>query len=104
MSDSEYQNEGGVLEKDDVELQEPKLYRVFLLNDDYSTMDFVVSVLETIFLKSPSEAVKIMLNVHNKGRGLCGVFSKQIAEAKVSLVHQKARKAGHPLRCAIEKE
>lgn len=75
-----------------------------LLNDDYTTMDFVVSVLETVFMKSPAEAVQIMLKVHRQGQGLCGVFSKQIAEAKVEVVHQRAREAGYPLRCVMEED
>ena len=65
-------------------------------------MDFVVSVLEGIFRKSPSEAVQVMLEVHHKGRGLAGIFSKQVAEAKTSLVHEQARAAGFPLRCSLE--
>lgn len=83
-------------------LQEPKLYKVILLNDDYTTMDFVVSVLETIFGKSPAEAVQIMLHVHMQGKGLCGTYPKEIAEAKVVLVHERARQDGHPLKCSME--
>lgn len=83
-------------------IKHPRLYRVILLNDDYTTMDFVVSVLETIFQKSPAEATKIMLQVHRKGSGLCGIYPKQIAEAKVDLVHKQARAEGFPLRCTME--
>jgi ATP-dependent Clp protease adaptor protein ClpS len=82
----------------------PKQYKVFLLNDDYTTMDFVVHVLETIFMKTPAEAVQIMLQVHKQGRGVAGVFSKQIAEAKIEIVHQRARAEGFPLRCVMEEE
>ena len=100
------QNEGGVetVTRDHIKVKKPKLYKVVLLNDDYTTMDFVVSVLETIFMKSPAEAVQIMLNVHRRGQGLCGVFSKEIAEAKVKQVHDRARAEGHPLRCMMDLE
>lgn len=79
-----------------------KQYRVIMLNDDYTPMDFVVSVLEGIFKLSPAEATQVMLRVHRQGKGLCGVFSKQIAEAKIALTHQKAKAAGHPLKCIME--
>ena len=82
--------------------KEPKRYRVLLLNDDYTTMDFVVEILETVFNKTPAEAVSIMLEVHRAGRGLCGVYTKQIAEAKVDLVHRRAAARGHPLRSTME--
>lgn len=80
----------------------PRSFKVILLNDDYTTMDFVVSVLETIFRKTPAEAVQIMLQVHNNGKGVCGIFTRQIAEAKVKLVHDRALSEGFPLRCIIE--
>ena len=85
-------------------LKHPKLYRVILLNDDYTTMEFVVAVLETIFKKSPAEAVQIMLHVHHNGKGLAGVFPKEIAEAKVDMVHRRAKSEGHPLKCVLEEE
>lgn len=88
--------------RDDSRVKEPSLFRVILLNDDYTTMDFVVAILETIFKKSPAEAVQIMLQVHQRGQGVCGVFPKQIAEAKVALVHERAQREGHPLRCSLE--
>ena len=80
----------------------PTLYRVILLNDDYTSMDFVVAVLESIFRKSPAEAVQVMLQVHQRGQGVAGVYPKQIAEAKVTQVHDRAQKAGFPLRCTME--
>jgi ATP-dependent Clp protease adaptor protein ClpS len=83
-------------------ISSPRLYKVILLNDDYTSMDFVVQVLETVFLKSPAEAVQIMLNIHHKGSGICGLYPKQIAETKVDLVHTKARQEGFPLRCIME--
>jgi ATP-dependent Clp protease adaptor protein ClpS len=82
--------------------QKPKMYRVVLLNDDFTTMDFVVHVLELIFFKSPAEATQIMLQVHKVGRGVAGIFSKQIAEAKIDQVHQLAQREGFPLRCDME--
>lgn len=97
-------SDSDTLVKDRVKTKKPKKYKVLLLNDDYTTMEFVVEILERIFNKAPAEAVQIMLKVHNEGRGLCGVFTRQIAEAKVSQVHQEARNAGYPLKCAVEEE
>jgi ATP-dependent Clp protease adaptor protein ClpS len=85
-------------------VKRPKLYQVLLLNDDYTTMDFVVSVLETIFHKSPPEAIRVMLQVHRNGSGLCGTYPLEIAETKVVLVHDRARKTGFPLQCEIRAE
>ena len=97
-------DEGGsgtsVSEKTRVQI--PKNFKVLLLNDDYTPMDFVVAVLESIFRKSPAEAVQVMLAVHNQGKGLCGVYTKQIAETKVELVHQQAQEHRYPLKCVME--
>jgi ATP-dependent Clp protease adaptor protein ClpS len=87
-----------------VRVQPPKMYRVFLLNDDFTTMEFVVYILETIFQKNPSEATQIMLQVHKSGRGVAGIFSKQIAEAKIENVHAQAKREGFPLKCVMEEE
>ncbi len=84
------------------ELKEPPMYKVLLHNDDYTTMDFVVEILQTVFHKSPSEAVRIMLNVHNNGIGVCGVYPAEIAETKVEMVHHLARQHGYPLKCSME--
>ena len=86
------------------ETKAPAMYKVFLLNDDYTTMDFVVCILETIFHKPSAEAVQIMLHVHKKGRGLCGVYTRDIAETKVIAVKEHARQNGFPLTCVMEKE
>jgi ATP-dependent Clp protease adaptor protein ClpS len=88
--------------RDRAKTRTPKLYKVILLNDDYTTMDFVVSILETVFKKSPAEAVRIMLNVHHKGFGVCGVYTKEIAESKIAIVHDRAQASGYPLRCSME--
>lgn len=85
-----------------VRIKRPKHYRVVLLNDDYTSMEFVVLVLETVFQKNPAEAVQIMMHVHRRGRGVCGVYTKEIAEAKVTQVHQLAREREYPLRCVME--
>jgi ATP-dependent Clp protease adaptor protein ClpS len=88
--------------RDDV--SEPPMYRVLLHNDDYTTMDFVVEILMLVFNKSPEEAVNIMLNVHRKGIGLCGVYTYEVSETKVETVHAIAREHGFPLKCSMEKE
>jgi ATP-dependent Clp protease adaptor protein ClpS len=103
MADVKDNNSSGVLTKERVKVKEPSTYKVLLLNDDYSTMDFVISVLENIFDKGPAEATRIMLAVHHQGRGLCGIYTKQIAEAKVDQVHKRAKNEGHPLKCIMEK-
>jgi ATP-dependent Clp protease adaptor protein ClpS len=88
--------------RDDV--REPPMYRVLLHNDDYTTMDFVVEILMLVFNKSPEEAVNIMLNIHRKGIGLCGVYTFEVSETKVETVHAIAREHGFPLKCSMEKE
>ncbi|HMK43639.1 MAG TPA: ATP-dependent Clp protease adapter ClpS [Dissulfurispiraceae bacterium] len=85
-------------------VHEPPLYQVVLLNDDYTTMDFVIHVLETVFHKAPAEAMRIMLHVHKNGKGMCGLFPMEIAEMKVSAVHALAREHRFPLKCVMEKE
>lgn len=84
------------------EIIEPKRFKVILLNDDYTTMDFVIEVLMQIFNKPFDEAVNIMLHVHRQGRGVCGVYPYDIAETKVEQVKTKARLSGFPLRAILE--
>lgn len=92
-----------IQQKDKTELQEPPLYKVLLHNDDYTTMDFVVMVLETVFHKDTGEATRIMLNVHHQGLGVAGVYTREIGETKVAIVHDMARKNQFPLKCSLEK-
>lgn len=82
----------------------PSMYKVLLLNDDYTPMEFVIQILETFFNKSHDEATRIMLHVHKKGVGLCGVYTYEVAETKVAQVLTAARQAQHPLQCTMEKE
>ena len=89
---------------DDIDLQEPKKYKVFLLNDDFSTMDFVIDVLVRVFRKSVDEASIIMLNIHNKGKELCGTYTYEIAATKVAQVKSMAREKGFPLKAIMEEE
>lgn len=104
MNEEKFKSEENVIEAERQETKEPSLYRVILLNDDYTTMEFVIHVLETVFHKSPVEATQIMLNVHKKGAGLCGVYTREIAETKVVAVHDMAVKNKFPLKCTMEME
>lgn len=85
-------------------VKRPSLYRVLLLNDDYTPMDFVIHVLERFFQKSGEDATRIMLHVHNHGVGECGVFTYEVAETKVTQVMDFARQHQHPLQCVMEKK
>ena len=91
-----------VKERPQVEKKEPTLFKVVLLNDDYSTMEFVVQILEGVFQKSPAEAYQIMMHVHVNGRGIAGVYPWEVAETKVDTVIGLARNAGYPLRAITE--
>ena len=84
------------------ELDEPPMYKVLLHNDDYTTMEFVVEVLQGVFHKPPAEAARIMLHVHRNGVGVCGVYTAEEAETKVEMVHGLAREHGFPLKCSME--
>ena len=85
-----------------VEVREPPLFQVIMHNDHYTTMDFVVSVLESVFRKSPSEATQIMLAIHRHGVGRCGVYTREVAEMKIEHVHRLAREHEFPLRCSLQ--
>lgn len=96
-------NEGWAETDSRILAQEPPLYKVLLHNDDYTSMEFVVLLLEKVFNKSTPEATRIMLNVHQQGIGIAGVYHKEIAETKVAIVHDLAQKNEFPLRCSLEK-
>lgn len=94
----------GVAVKSRTKTKKPAMYKVLLLNDDYTPMEFVVHVLERYFAKINDEAVRIMLHVHQKGVGMCGVYTYEVAETKVGQVMDLARQHQHPLQCTIEKD
>ena len=96
--------EESVSSETDQEVDEPPMYKVMILNDDYTTMEFVVEVLEYVFQKSAEEATRIMLNVHRSGVGVCGIYPFEIAETKVDTVDNLARENGFPLKCIMERE
>ena len=104
MSDYNPKTEGDVITETREDVTEPSMYRVLLLNDDYTTMEFVVEILMLVFSKSVEEATRIMLNVHRIGVGLCGVYTYEVAETKVDTVHALAKERGFPLKCSMEKE
>ena len=104
MSESIKNPEVSVIAKTKTVKKKPKLYKVILLNDDYTPMEYVVKLLKMIFKKQESEAVNIMLMVHQKGSGICGIYTKEIAETKVFKVQKMAKKDQHPLKCIMEKE
>ena len=93
-----------VITKTKPQTKRPNMYRVLILNDDYTPMEFVVHILERFFNKGRDEAVQIMLHVHRHGVGICGVFTYEVAETKVAQVIEFARRHQHPLQCTMEKE
>ena len=104
MAGTDRQTGDEVLERTKQETKKPELYRVLLINDDYTTMEFVVEVLESIFHKQPAEAFRIMMAVHTQGKGLCGVYPHEVAETKVASVIELARANGFPLLATMEPE
>jgi ATP-dependent Clp protease adaptor protein ClpS len=94
----------GLATKTKPKVKKPDLYRVLLLNDDFTPMEFVIHILERFFRKTPEQATQIMLHVHNNGVGECGVFTYEVAETKVTQVMDFARKNQHPLQCVMEKK
>ncbi len=102
--DDDKEGRTGLVTKTRPKTKKPSLYRVLLLNDDYTPMEFVVHVLQKYFGKGREEAQRIMLAVHHKGSGICGVYTYEVAETKVTQVIDFARQHGHPLQCTMEKE
>ncbi|MAY90387.1 MAG: ATP-dependent Clp protease adapter ClpS [Rickettsiales bacterium] len=90
--------------KELIKLKKPKLYKVILLNDDYTPMEYVVLLLKRIFNKTQDQAVNVMLTVHQKGSGVCGIYTLEVAETKVKTVLKMAKTDEHPLQCILEKE
>jgi ATP-dependent Clp protease adaptor protein ClpS len=96
------QKDIGILERPERKIKEPEQFRVMLHNDDYTTMEFVMEILEQVFQKSPAEAYRIMMKVHLEGLGVAGIFPHEVAETKVETVHDLARQNGFPLRASLE--
>ena len=103
-TDRDVDGESGLATARKPKVKQPRRYKVLLHNDDYTTMEFVIDVLVSFFSKSQTEATQIMLSVHHRGHGVCGVFTREIAETKVSQVSEYARKNGMPLKCTMEAE
>ena len=102
MGAEERQPGGAVVERSKSKTRRPELWKVVLHNDDYTTMEFVIEVLESIFHQSPAEAFRIMMQVHTRGHGVCGSYPFEVAETKVATVHDRARERGYPLRASLE--
>ncbi len=103
MSSPLGQNEGLVVTDRKTRVEEPPMYKVLLHNDDYTTMDFVVMILEVVFHKDQVEANRVMMNVHHRGVGVAGVFTREVADTKVAIVHELALRNEFPLKCSLEK-
>lgn len=97
-------DDGLALQEAKPKLKRPPRYKVLLLNDDFTPMEFVVHILEDFFNMNREKATQVMLNVHTKGMGVCGVYSRDIAETKVELVNSYARESQHPLKCVMEED
>lgn len=93
---------GTVIERKEQQLKPPAMYKVVLINDDYTPMEFVVMILQQYFSRDRETATQIMLTVHREGKGVCGIYTRDIAATKVELVSTHARQAGHPLQCVME--
>lgn len=104
MSDKDLNDDehGLAVEEAKPKLRKPKLYKVVLLNDDYTPMEFVIDILERFFQMNQEKATAIMLHVHTRGKGVCGVFTRDVAETKVYMVNEYARENQHPLLCTME--
>ena len=104
MPDLDPKTGGEVLERTRQQTKEPSMWRVVLLNDDYTPMEFVVQLLEAVFDRSPAEAYRIMMQVHTQGRGLAGVYPFDVAETRVARTEEIAESAGYPLKAVMEQE
>ena len=104
MPNPKQRSDSVVLERTKLAPKKPEYCKVLLLNDDYTTMEFVVEILETVFQKTRSEALRVMMQVHNQGHGVCGAYAHEVAETKVSMVHELARQHSFPLRASLERE
>ena len=102
MAERQGKGDSAVKERAETKQQEPTQYKVVLLNDDYTTMAFVIEILETVFQKSPAEAYKIMMHVHVNGRGIAGVYPWEVADTQADTVETLARAAGFPLKATVE--
>lgn len=104
MTDKQNKTQQGVdlLEQLESQIKDPKMYKVMLINDDFTPMDFVIEVLRKFFYMDESQATKIMLHVHTRGQGICGIFTHEVAETKTTLVNDYARDNEHPLLCVSE--
>ena len=102
MAQDKRQRDLEILDKPSERTREPEQYRVILHNDDYTSMDFVIIILETIFHRGPAEAYRIMMKIHNEGWGIAGVYPHEVAETKVEKVHSTAKENGFPLRASVE--
>ena len=96
------QHDGGLLEAEKVRTKPPPMFKVMLLNDDYTPMDFVVVVLQTVFAMSREQATQVMLKVHRDGMGVCGIYTREVATTKVEQVIELAKSHQHPLQCTME--
>jgi ATP-dependent Clp protease adaptor protein ClpS len=103
MPEKKHDSQGSVATKDRVETVEPPMYKVLLHNDDYTSMEFVIAILIGVFQKTSPEATRIMLNVHEQGIGVAGIYTREICETKIEKVHSLARQREFPLRCSMEK-
>lgn len=103
MANSPLHDDGVALQEAKPKLARPPLYKVILLNDDYTPMEFVVQVLELFFSMNREQAIQVMLHVHTRGKGVCGVYTRDIAETKVAQVNEYSRRNQHPLICTLEK-
>ena len=102
ISHSQHIDDGLALEEAKPKLKKPQMYKVVLMNDDYTPMEFVVHILEAFFSMNREKATNIMLNVHTQGKGICGIYTRDVAETKVAQVNEYSKQNQHPLLCTLE--